>query len=532
MKESIRRAIGNAPKKPGVYLWKTNSGKILYIGKAENLRNRLRNYLNPADAKTIRLVEKSHNLETILTKTDTEALILEDALVKQNQPRYNVLLRDDKRYPYLKITVRDKYPRIDVVRRVEPDGSRYFGPYTDVKSVRKLVNVIGELFGVRNCKHDLDKLKRPCIRYSMGKCAAPKLVMDKKQYSKRVLKACEFLSREYEKIKKDLLKDIKRLSETREYEKANDLKSILDSVDSISRIQDVSSSKLPDMDVLGYAQLDGKANITLLKVRNHKVVALLHYPLKGEYCTQPDQSMKAFIKQHYSMGDLTPKLIVTSCEPDDRMLLERTLSDIAGASVKILFARRGQKRKLVEMALQNSIHQLKQEKLENEVAGRAEALKKALGLRKKPTRIEGYDISNIGGKHTVGGMVVFTHGKADKSQYRRFAIEGAVQDDPGNMAQMIKRRFKHPEWEKPGLILLDGGLAQLNSCIRHIPSDVFTLALAKRDEEIYVPGKNSPLKLEKNDPALLLLREIRDEAHRFSRAYHKNKRGKNFLAAD
>lgn len=533
MKPSVRKAIDYAPKKPGVYIFKNERGKMLYVGKSENLRNRLKSYLKPQDPKTEKLVECSAVVETVLTKTETEALILEDALVKVNQPRYNVSLRDDKMYPYIKITVKRKYPGIEVVRRALPDGSRYFGPYPDAKSVRRIVELIGELFGVRTCKHDLKRLKRPCIRHAMGKCAAPYLVMGKTEYIGRVIQACEFLGGEYNRIKRNLKTQIRGLSKDMQFEKAIELKTILESIESISKVQDVSSVKLHDMDVLGYGQYEGKSNITQLKVRNHRVVALIHYPLKGEYSESPTQSTKAFIKQHYTTADLIPKIIITSCEPDDRELLEKNLSGISGAKTQISFARRGRKHKLVEMAVKNSLHQLKQKKLERDTTGRLEVLKRYLKLSQIPERIEGYDISNIGEKHTVGGMVVFTNGKADKSQYRRFEIRGAVtQDDPANMAQMIRRRFNHPEWRAPDLVLLDGGRGQLNACLKHIPPGIATIALAKKDEELYLPHERDSIRPRKNNPALLALKEIRDEAHRFSRAYHRKKRSRGFVAKE
>ncbi len=540
MKNKIRNSINTSPQKPGVYLWKNKEGKILYVGKAENLRGRLKNYLNQQDYKTRKLLENAETIETIITKTGTEALILEDALIKQNQPRYNVRLKDDKRYPYIRVTVKEKCPKIEIVRRVELDGSRYFGPYTDPGSVKKVVRVVGELFGLRQCKYNPKKVKRPCINYDMGKCAAPCCVMGEREYSGRVLQACRFLCGEYGKVKKDLLNEIKSLSSEMEYEKASEIRETLLAIDSLSKRQDVSSAKLEDMDILGYACHMGKSNITQLKIRNRRVVAVLHYPLTGEYSQKPGESMKAFIKQHYTTGDLIPKRIYTSTEPEDRELLEGALSSItsAGAKISISQAMRGQKRKLTEMAVENSIHQIIQEEFEKKdmCVGRLESLKNALGLAGVPYRIEGYDISNLGDKHTVGGMVVFTGGKADKKEYRRFKIRGIgskcgaeLQNDPENMTEMVRRRFRHHEWKIPDLVLLDGGKAQLNACIKHTPPGIPAISIAKKFEEIYMPHLPKPLRFPKNHPGLLLLREIRDEAHRFAHTYHLKKRGKKFI---
>jgi len=530
MNEDVRRQVDSAPDEPGVYLWKDDSGRILYVGKAENLRDRLRSYIKPSDPKTARLVESATRVETVLTRNETEALILEDALVKQNQPRYNVRLRDDKRYPYIRVTVAEEYPRIQVVRRVELDGSRYFGPYTDSQSVRRVLRLVGEHFGIRQCNYQMGKVKRPCINHRIGKCSAPCGVIGAGEYAERARQACQFLSGDHKGLRKELLKRIRFLSGRREYERARELRDVLEAIDSLLQRQDVSSARLEDMDVLGYAYLEGRANVTQLQVREHKVVAVLHYPLTGEYAMNPQESLKAFIKQHYTTADLTPNLIVTSAEPTDRSLLEGALSKIAGANVRIKTATRGQKLKLAEMAVDNSLHQMRQERLKSEAPNNPlDLLMQVFRLPRKPARIEGYDISNLGEKNAVGGMVVFTDGKADKSQYRMFSIRGVSQDDPRNMAEVIGRRFNHLEWKTPDLIVLDGGRTQLNAALEHIPKGVPTIALAKKLEEIYLPSRRQPIRLQPDNPALLLLRQVRDEVHRFSKKYHTKKMSKDFL---
>jgi excinuclease ABC subunit C len=529
MEESIRSTIDAAPDKPGVYLWKDESGKILYVGKAESLRERLRSYLKPQDPKTARLVESAMSLETVLTKSEPEALILEDALVKQNQPRYNVRLRDDKRYPYIRVTVAEAYPRIQVVRRVELDGSRYFGPYTDPSAVRRVLRLVGEHFGVRQCNYQLARVKRPCINHRMGKCSAPCAFVKRDDYVERVERACRFLSGEHKALKRELRSRISSFSGRREFERAAELRDVLAAIESLSQRQDLSSASLKDMDVLGYGFALGRANVTQLQVRDHKVVAVLHYPLTGESVGSPRESMKAFIKQHYTTADLTPKLIVTSAEPADKAILEELLGTLTKSGVKIQTATRGQKLKLVELAVANSLHQMEQEKLRSEAPDPLDLLMQSFRLPRRPARIEGYDISNLGAKSTVGGMVVFKDGRAEKSQYRMFSIRSLGQDDPGNMAEMLERRFRHNEWKTPDLIVLDGGKAQLSQATPHIPAGVPVIALAKKLEEVYLPGRSQPVRLQADNPALLLLRQVRDEVHRFSKRYHTKKRGKGFL---
>jgi excinuclease ABC subunit C len=530
MDERIRSAIWKAPKRPGVYLWKDALGKILYVGKAESLRDRLRNYLAPPDEKTARLVAASSTVETVITKTEEEALMLEDALVKQNQPRYNVRLRDDKRYPLIRVTVGEKHPRIEVVRRVELDGSRYFGPYTDSQSVRKVMRVVGDYFGVRRCSHDLSRMRRPCIEHRIGKCAAPCQAMGADEYSRRVAAACSFLGGKQKQLKDELKAQIRRLSARMEYEQAAVLRDMLSAMDSLSRSrQDVSSSRLKDMDVVGYGFAEGRANITQFKVRVHHVVAVLHHPLTGVYADDPSQALKAFIKQHYTSADLIPALVVSSGEPADRPILEAALAKVRGSLVRIQVASRGQKRKLAELAIENSIHQLCQEKLAKEAPDPLEVLRTAFRLGRRPQRIEGYDISNLGAKGTVGGMVVFTDGRPDKGGYRRFRVRGLGQDDPANLAEVVGRRFAHPEWKTPDIVLLDGGRQQLTACRNLIPAGVAVLALAKKDEEIHLSGRREPVRLSRDNPGLLMLEAVRDEVHRFARAYHIKRRAKEFL---
>lgn len=530
MKEGIKSAIEHAPRKPGVYLWKRADGRILYVGKANDLLARLKSYLTPADHKTKLLVDQAGLVETIVTKTESEALLLEDALVKQNQPRFNVRLRDDKRYPYLKVTAGEEYPRIQVVRRVEADGSRYFGPFTDGSVTRKIISLVGERFGIRSCNYDVRRLTRPCIKYSMGKCAAPYTVMPKKDYDRVVEHTCRFLAGDYKRLQREVKKEIKKASKFLNFERAAELKKTLDILDSFSAPQDIAGASLPDMDVLGYGTHERKAAISQMKVRNHRVVAVLTHPLKGERAGDAGEAMKSFVSQHYTSADMIPRFLYVSASPEDKKLLEDKLTAIRGRKVEIRQAHRGQKSKLAQLAVENSIHSLAQDALEKGAMPRTQALKKALGLASLPSRIEGYDISNLGEKAAVGSMVVFTDGAPDKREYRRFRIRWkAEQDDPRHLAEVVQRRFTHPEWAAPDLVLLDGGKPQLNACLPRLPAGIPAIGLAKRNEEVFLPGRKEPLTLPKDDPGLLLLKAVRDEAHRFAKAYHAKRREKEFI---
>jgi len=529
MDESVKKTIGRASSEPGVYIFKDAKARILYVGKADRLRERLKSYVNPADPKTERLVADATTLSTIVTSSGVEALILEDALVKQNQPRYNVRLRDDKRYPYIRVSVGDPYPRISVVRRVATDGARYFGPYVDARDIRRVINLVGEFFGICKCKRDHKKMKRPCLNHSLGICAGPGSMIGEKDYDALVSRACDFLAGDYGRVKRSLVSTMKDHSRKREYERALRIRESISAIESLAERQHISGAMLPDMDALGWASHAGRANVCQLKVRGHKVVAVLHHPLRGEYALDPAMSMKAFIKQHYTMADLIPAIMATSAEPEDRMLLEEALSGIRGKKVAIRFASRGAKRRLTEMAVKNSLHQLEQEELIRLGKDPLHELAKELRLPGPPKRIEGYDISNLGDKATVGSMVVFTDGVPDKSQYRMFGVRGEGQDDPGNMAEVVGRRFRHDEWRTPDLVVLDGGKPQLSACRKLIPRGVPVISLAKKEEEIFRVGSKRPLALPKDGPPMLLLRGIRDEAHRFGKRFHTIKRGKQFI---
>ncbi len=529
MDERIVKIIGRASKKPGVYIWKKDSGKILYVGKADNLRNRLRNYLNPRDIKTKKLVEEADIIETIVTSTGVEALILEDALVKQNQPRYNVRLRDDKRYPYIRVTVEDEFPRILIVRRVEAQRSRYFGPYVDARDIRKVISLVGEFFGICKCKRDHNQMKRPCLNHSLGICVGPKTVVDKKHYRRLVEQACSFLSGDHSRVIRSLTLRMKDASASKNYEKALMLRDNIQAIKNLAIRQDISGSRLPDMDILGYASSGKRSNICQLQVRSKKVIAVLHHSLKGEYSLDPKRSMKAFIKQHYFSADMIPQLIVTSDQASDRELLEHSLATAFGKKIEINTAMRGQKRKLTDLAVKNSIHQLEQERLEKMAKDPLNGLQEIFRLSRPPRRIEGYDISNLGDRDTVGSMVVFANGKPDKGEYRMFSVKGKGANDPRNMSEVIGRRFKHDEWQTPDIVLLDGGKAQLSACKSKVPKGVLLISLAKRDEEIFVVDRKRPIILQKNDTVLHLLQAVRDEAHRFGKRYHTIKMGKRFL---
>ena len=372
-------------------------------------------------------------------------------------------------------------------------------------------------------------MERPCINHSLGICAGPHLILDEKEYRKKVDEACHFLSGNHVMVEKILRDEIKRKSNETKFEEALILRDKISALNSMRENQNIAGSKLRDMDILGYGCFKGKANICQMQVRNHNVIQFLNHPLLGVFKFDEGDSIKAFIKQHYSTADLIPKSIYTSGQPTNINDLIQALTDLKKTKVEIKMAQRGQIYRLVQMAVKNSLHQMMMDGLGEKEKNQTDLLKNYLKLKRIPQRIEGYDISNLGEKNTVGSMVVYQNGAMNKNEYRRFKIKGTGQNDAKNLSEMISRRLKHSEWKTPDIILLDGGKPQLNAVKDLIPKGIELISLAKKEEEIYQFGRAKPLKLKKDDRALLLLESIRDEAHRFGKKYHKLLRKKSFI---
>ncbi|MBD3262459.1 MAG: excinuclease ABC subunit C, partial [Candidatus Altiarchaeales archaeon] len=391
VKPSLKEKARRAPHKCGVYLWKDEGGRILYVGKALDLRKRLSDYFTGRlDPKTTLMVRRAHKIEWILTGNEDEALLLEDALVKNHQPRYNVRLRDDKRYPYLKLTLGEKYPRLMLTRRIIEDGSRYFGPYTDVGAVRRTMKLLSRLFGVRVCGKNPEK-SSSCLNYHMGRCLAPCEHATKEEYDSAVSNAIDFLIKNPRKTISSLKKQMKAYSDKQMYERAQKLKSAIADVEALSVSQKVAFPNLEESDFIGYANLDNRANITVLKVRRGYVVATLHYSLTGVMRFKAQAAVKVFVKQYYVTEDVVPENIYVSHTPTDHEALTHLLSELKSRRVKIKKPVSGRKKKLVELARENSLHELENRKLSHTKPKPEILLRKLLGLPETPKRIEGYD---------------------------------------------------------------------------------------------------------------------------------------------
>jgi excinuclease ABC subunit C len=547
---SIPEKLKLLPQEPGVYLMKDAESKVIYVGKAASLRNRVRSYFQAAsrhDPKTHRLVREIADFEYIVTTSEREALIVEDTLIKRHQPRYNIRLKDDKRYPYLKITD-EKYPRLLITRRVERDsqkGARYFGPYTSAFAVREARKLIQHLFKIRTCELDIrDKpvRQRPCLDHYIGLCDAPCVGWVKKaQYEELVSDAALFLRGQHEELLPKLKSSMQIASEELNFERAARLR---DQVDALTRLLHAKRSADPtgeDRDAIGLYQEGETCSVQVFFVRSGKLVGRERFTLVTGGSQDFGEISSAFITQYYSKAAQIPKEILLPTEIEEIELLESWLSEKSGHRVHIKTPQRGAKMGLIRMVTRNAELAFKEEEAKkshrtNRVELVSQELEKTFGWEGPFTRIEGFDISNTQGSEPVASMVVFQDGTPKKSDYRRFMIKGVTgPDDFSMMAEAVRRRLERAIngdqyfLPLPDLVLIDGGKGQLSSArkvmwelgLEKIP----TLGLAKEFEHLFKEGNSKPFVLSQSSPALQLLQQVRDEAHRFALGYHRQLRG-------
>ena len=517
----------NLPKKPGVYIMRNAEGEIIYIGKAKNLLNRVRSYFREKldRPKTQILMSHFDSLEYILTNSEKEALILEANLIKKHHPRYNVQLKDDKRYPYVKITD-EKFPRLVITRNITKNGV-YYGPFTDVGSVKRTVKFLKSLFKIRTCRN----MNGPCLNAQIDLCYAPcDGRITQEEYAEIINKIDLFFQGKYSTIVKNLKKEMTEAALNEEYEKAAVLRDQINSIEEIMEKQfvDLVDDDL-DQDVIATAQGENNIVVIIMPVRNGKITGRDDFLMSGSEYDSTSEILSAFIQQYYGYNRHVPKQILLPEEIDDAELLEEWLADLRGNKVYIKVPQKGVKLRLVKMAEKNAeiiIHQKK--KLENSLI----ELKKYLKLEKIPRVIEGYDISNISGKFAVGSKVSFKDAKPNKKMYKQFRMETPGPNDFAMMKELLTRRLKLIESDpEPDLIVIDGGKGQLGmACgvleelnLTHIP----IIGLAKEFEEIYLPNTSRPIIIPKNNRALHLLQQVRDESHRFAITYHRKLRSKN-----
>ncbi len=540
MKNIPPQNIKNIPPKPGIYIYKNTQNKIIYIGKAINLKSRVSSYfqksssLAPDKLTMVRLIKK---IEYIITSNETEALLLETSLIKKHQPPFNIMLKDDKYFLYIKITTNEDFPRVFTVRKVEKDAAKYFGPYTSTLSVREILRLLRSLFPHRNFQFPASEKQIDRMHQRYPELLGPQ---DKKEYQKTIHRIIKFIKGDYEQIKNDLYKKMKSHSNNKEYEKAGKLRDKITAIDKISEKQKVVSTQLLNQDIVSLYEDDDISAINIFNIRLGKLINKENLLLKNTKFKTPNEIIQEFIKQYYPKILDLPAELITPYDIEDQEIIEKIYK------IKIIIPQRGKNKKLIELGNENAKNYLEQQKASWEKENlntniSLEQIKKTLGLQKFPKRIEIYDISNIQGRHAVGSMVVFTNGQPDKKWYRKFkikTIKGA--NDPAMLAEILTRRFQHHTdppfphrgegwgeggknnaWPKPDLVILDGGKGQLNAVRKEINKSIKIVSLAKKHEEIFLPNRKNPINLKINSPAYFLIQRMRDEAHRFAITFYR-----------
>ena len=539
------------PNVSGVYLMKASDGTVIYIGKAVRLRTRVRSYFSEksAHALTSQMMRYVTEIDYIVTETEVEALILENNLIKAHQPRYNVKLKDDKRYPYLCVTVNEPLPRIYITRRAENDGARYFGPYVHVRSTRQILKQLTKLFPIRTCTLPLiakGNKYRVCLDYHIGRCPGPCAdKIDVRDYAEIVRKVCQFLSGNTDAVVKELTAQMEAAAAALDFETAAKYRDTLKDVQQAITTQSLDTVSAADEDVVGIAARTDIACVQLLRVRDGKLLEREHYYLNDADPKSLATALGAFISQYYQNAVFVPKTIVLPLSIERVELIEHWLSERRGNRVALHVPRAGRLRKLQALASKNAEILLTQREqnvvYSSGVDPALVELQELLGLAQPLRRIEAYDISNLGDRFAVGSMVVLEDGKPASGEYRRFKIRTvAGQNDFAMMQEVITRRFRRAlaDDEKfnklPDLMLIDGGKGQLSAAQKAMKTfaasslpDIPMIALAKRIEEIFVPGKSESIVLRKDNPTLHTIQRLRDEAHRFAVTYHRRLRQKS-----
>ncbi|MGH9226227.1 MAG: excinuclease ABC subunit UvrC [Acidimicrobiales bacterium] len=556
-----RPPAGTIPDTPGSYQFKDRDGRVIYVGKAKSLRSRLSNYfVNPASLppRTAQMVAAAESVEWIQVRNDVEALMLEYSLIKQHRPRFNIRLRDDKSYPFLTITLAEEWPRAMVVRGAKRKGNRYFGPYGHAYAIRKTLDLLRRTFPIRNCSpakfNTHHRLGRPCLEFHIEKCAGPCVgEIEKAEYDRLVNELIEFLDGDTEPVVRRLEREMREAADLQEFERAARVRDRLSNVRKVIEKQGMVTEKPEDFDVIGMAGDDLESSVQVFYVRKGRMVGRKGFVLDKVEDVTPAELMGHVLEQLYAEPEAAgiPREVLVPVDPEDLDLYNRWLTEQRGTRVAIRVPQRGDRRSLMATVTQNAQeefvrHRLKRASDHNARARALNALQEELDLPTAPLRIECFDMSHIQGSDYVGSMVVVEDGLAKKSDYRRFKIrESSVNDDLAAMEEVLTRRLTNLLNERarpvsdrprrfsyaPNLLLVDGGQPQLNVASKVVESlgleeEIAVASLAKRFEEVYVPGLADPVRIPRQSEALYLLQRIRDEAHRFAVTYHRELRGK------
>jgi excinuclease ABC subunit C len=585
----LRAVLRQLPTGPGVYLMKGTGGRVVYVGKADSLRSRVRSYFGSAvgmDSRIARMVAEVTDVEYIVTDTVSEAFLLENNLIKEHRPRFNIRLRDDKTYPFVKITLGEDFPRIVRTRKLARDGSRYFGPYASASSVDETLKLLRKIFPFRTCNLDIPEgkrvLERPCLLYYINRCQGPCIqAIEKAAYRGTIHRIMDFLDGKQEPIAAELRGEMEGHSDALRFEQAAAARDKLRAVERTMEQQKMAAFSRAEHDVIGMARQEDEACLQVMQVRNGKLIGREHFIVEGARDVSDGEVLGSFLQQYYASTDALPRAILAPTLPAEADALAGYLTERRGVKVSIDVPERGEKRRLVALATQNAVEALSRERAEwlADSAKRDEALgglAAALRLPRVPERIECYDMSNIQGTSAVGSMVVFFEGRPEPREYRRFRIRsGETPDDFRMMAEVLRRRFSRaarlraetgalslaavgadeapdalhddddeateapkpdPGWALPDLVIVDGGKGQLSTAVALMQelglTEVPLTGLAKRFEELFVPGRAAPIVLPRRSQALYLVQRIRDEAHRFAITYHRDVRGKRALRSE
>lgn len=579
--EKLKKQLAALPARPGVYIMRNAKGEVIYVGKAAKLKDRVRSYFGSPhmmEPKTLALRQHIDDFEYIVVGNAGEALILEATLIKRHQPFFNIRLKDDKRYPYLKVDVQNPWPRVYITRRIEKDGARYFGPYASAGSVRATLDLTKKLFPWRSCTKEITgKDARPCLDYYIKRCIAPCTAFcTKEEYDEVIEDVILFLEGKADDVMRRLRDQMARAAEQMEYERAAQIRDQLRSIERTVERQMVATTRQEDVDIFGIARDGDQACVQVFFVRGTQMIGRDTFVLEGVRDESDDAVLTNFLLQYYEGAQYIPKLVAIPSEVEDRQTIEELLSEKRGSLVEVRVPERGEKKRLVELAGENAKESLSLMRVKwmadaNKTELALEQLMEELSLPDVPHRIECYDNSNIQGTNPVSSMVVFIDGKPATNQYRRFKVKTVVgADDFATMAEVLRRRFKnhgksgnhggtedtavsqghgeltvaenpdsamvHREsegWDLPDLVIIDGGKGQLGAAVQvmrelgvhHIP----TVGLAKRFEELFVPDEDEPVVLPRGSEALYLVQRVRDEAHRFAITFHRQVRGKSSI---
>lgn len=544
--EAIAAKLPHLPDSPGVYLWRNEAGEVLYVGKAKRLRARVRSYFagdHFESPKTRHLVRQVADVDTIVVPSEAHALILEANLIKEYRPRFNIAFRDDKSYPYIKVTVQEPFPRVIVTRRLQSDGARYFGPYTDVGAMRRALNVVKRIFTVRSCSYDMPRElpERPCLDHHIGRCKAPCVgLQSREDYGGMIDEVAHFLDGKTDEVIRRVRGRMEEASTNLDFERAAELRDALLKLEHLEEPTVVLEVEGGDRDVVGYARDGDDACVAVMRIRAGKLLAREHRYLENIEGDADTAVLSAYLARTYVTAVGRAAELLVPFDFEDRELLEQSLP-----GVRILVPQRGSKRDLIGLAEQNARHLLEELKLassesEERAADPVYQLQRELGLTRVPRSLVCFDISHAQGTDTVASMVWFENGRPKRAEYRKFKVESVAGiDDFASMNEVVGRYFSRRVSDQrplPDLVVIDGGKGQLGAARAALAgiglADLPLISLAKRDEEIFVPGRSESIRLSRRSPALRLLQQARDEAHRFAVTFQRKRRSMRTVTSE